>query len=109
MIQRCHQACFQFEVLAELYPGELHGYNPVVLSLIAFGLLPVVPRLSAQDDIFVTPIPNAPFSGVVHVERSMVRRDGSVRSVKTVRAIHRDAFGRIYNEYRMLLPASSNE
>jgi hypothetical protein len=82
---------------------------PVVLSLIAFGLLPAVPRLSAQDDIFVTPIPNAPFSGVVHVERSMVRRDGSVTSLKTARAIHRDTFGRIYNEYRMLLPASSNE
>lgn len=80
-----------------------------VLSLIVVALFLIVPRLSAQDDIFVTPIPNAPFSGVINVERSIVRRDGSVVNLKTVRAIHRDSHGRIYNEYRTLLPASSGE
>jgi hypothetical protein len=79
------------------------------LSVIALGLFLTVPRLSAQDDIFVTPIPNAPFSGVINVERSIVRQDGTVVNLKTVRAIHRDSHGRIYNEYRSLLPTSSSE
>ena len=79
------------------------------LSVIALALFLTVPRLSAQDDIFVTPIPNAPFSGVINVERSVVRQDGTVVNLKTVRAIHRDSRGRIYNEYRTLLPASSSE
>ena len=80
-----------------------------VLSVIALALFLAVPRLSAQDDIFVTPIPNSPFSGVINVERSIVRQDGTVVNLKTVRAIHRDSRGRIYNEYGTLLPASSTE
>ena len=79
------------------------------LSILAFALFLMVPRLSAQDDIFVTPIPNAPFSAVIHVERSTIRKDGTVVNLKTTRAIHRDSHGRIYNEYRTLLPASSGE
>jgi hypothetical protein len=43
------------------------------------------------------------------VERSIVRRDRTVANLKTVRAIHRDTRGRIYNEYRTLLPASSSD
>jgi hypothetical protein len=83
--------------------------STVVVSVIAFTLFAVVPRLSAQDDIFVTPVPNAPFSGVINVERSIVQRDGTVVNLKTMRAIHRDSRGRIYNEYRTLLPASSSD
>jgi len=60
---------------------------------------------SAQD-IFVTPIPNAPFTGVINVERSVVQRDGSVQDLRTVREIGRDSRGRIFNQYRTLLPAS---
>jgi hypothetical protein len=75
----------------------------------AVALFLTVPRLSAQDDIFVTPIPNAPFSAVINVQRSVIRPDGTAVSLKTVRAIHRDSRGRIYNEYRTLLPASSSE
>lgn len=59
------------------------------------------------QDIFVTPIPGVPFSGLVQVERSSVQPDGSVRSFKTIRAIARDSRGRIHNEARMLVPASS--
>jgi len=80
-----------------------------VLSVIALALFLAVPRLSAQDDIFVTPIPYSPFSGVINVERSVVRQDGTVVNLKTTRAIHRDSRGRIYNEYRTLLPTSSSE
>jgi hypothetical protein len=65
----------------------------------------VVAAASAQD-VFVTPIPNAPFSGVIRVQRSVVQRDGSIVDFKTIRDIGRDSQGRIYNEYRELLPAS---
>jgi hypothetical protein len=64
-----------------------------------------VPSASAQE-IFVTPIPNAPFSGVVKVERSVVVRDGSVFNSKTIRDIGRDSHGRIHNERRAIVPAS---
>lgn len=80
-----------------------------VLSFFVLPLLLIVPKLSAQDDIFVTPVPNAPFSGVINVERSIVHKDGSAATLKTVRAIHRDVRGRIYNEYRTLQPASTND
>ncbi len=64
-------------------------------------------RASAQrgPDIFVTPIPNAPFSAVIQVQRSFVR-DGSITALKTTREIGRDSQGRIYNESRMLVPLS---
>lgn len=62
----------------------------------------------ARLDIFVRPIPNAPFNGTIHVERTMVQPDGSIASFRTVRDIHRDSRGRIYNEARLLLPASSS-
>jgi hypothetical protein len=58
------------------------------------------------QDIFVTPIPNAPFTGVINVERAVVQRDGSTVQLKTIRDIGRDARGRIFNQYRTLLPPS---
>jgi hypothetical protein len=63
----------------------------------------------ARLDVFVTPIPNAPFSGVIDVQRSIVQRDGSIANFKTNRHIGRDSLGRIYNESRRLLPASNTE
>ena len=66
------------------------------------------PPASAQD-IFVTPIPNAPFSAVVNVERTRVQGDGSILNLKTIREIGRDSRGRIHNEARELVPASSSE
>jgi hypothetical protein len=75
-------------------------------AVFCFVLLVLCSAASAQD-IFVTPVPNAPFSGVIKVERSIVQRDGSVASFKTTRDIHRDSLGRIYNEARTLLPVSS--
>ena len=79
-----------------------------VLSTVALALFLIVPRLSAQDDVFVTPVPNAPFSGLIQVERSIVRQDGTVDNLRTTRAIGRDSRGRIFNEYRTLVPASSS-
>lgn len=64
--------------------------------------------LAQRADIFVTPIPNAPFSGVITVQRSIVQPDGAVLNLKTVRAIGRDSQGRIHNETRMLVPAADS-
>jgi hypothetical protein len=77
----------------------------LVLLLFAAGAV----RASAQGDVFVTPIPNAPFSGVVRVERSFVQPDGSVANLKSMRDISRDSRGRIHNEARAMVPVSSTE
>ncbi len=73
-------------------------------------LLTAAPAVHAQarPDIFVTPVPNAPFHGVVQVERSVVARDGSLVNLRSIREIGRDSQGRIHNESRVLLPASGN-
>jgi hypothetical protein len=57
---------------------------PAVSGLVLLAIAFAPPGASAQD-IFVTPILNAPFSAVVHVERSRVQRDGSIVSFKTIR------------------------
>jgi hypothetical protein len=59
--------------------------------------------------IFVTPVPNSPFTAVVSVERSWVLRNGSAINFKTIREIGRDSRGRIHNESRTELPAASTE
>jgi hypothetical protein len=63
----------------------------------------------AGPNIFVTPVPDAPFSAVVNVERSMIQADGNVKSFKTVRNIGQDSRGRIYNESRELVPVASTK
>jgi hypothetical protein len=68
----------------------------------------MAPPASAQD-VFVTPIPNAPFRAVINVERSVVEPDGSVVNLKTIRDISRDSRGRIHNESRLLVPVASTE
>jgi hypothetical protein len=65
-------------------------------------------RASAQS-FFMTPIANAPFSGVVNIERTMVRKDGSVMQFKSTRQVARDTRGRIHNEARVLVPVSSTD
>lgn len=84
----------------------VHGRSVVsVLFLLAAASLS-----SAQNgpDIFVTPIPNLPFSGLVNVERSRIDRDGLVIHFKTVREISRDSRGRIHSELRTLIPVGSH-
>ncbi len=71
--------------------------------------LAVAPLASAQGgpDIFVTPVPDAPFSAVIRVQRTIVAPNGSVTSLRTIREIGRDSRGRIYNERRMLVPVGN--
>lgn len=61
----------------------------------------------AQRGIFATPIPNAPFYGMVEVQRSFIRPDGKVKVWKSTQLIARDSTGRIYNEMHELVPVSS--
>jgi hypothetical protein len=58
------------------------------------------------DGVFVTPVPNVPFSAVVELESSQVLPDGSTEQKKTFNNIARDASGRIYNERRSMTPVS---
>jgi hypothetical protein len=76
--------------------------------LLSFVLATPAVLAQAGPDIFVTPVPNAPFHGVVQVERSIVASDGSFVNLRTIREIGRDSQGRIHNESRMLLPVSEN-
>lgn len=71
-------------------------------------LITVTASVSAQD-IFVTPIPGSPFSGVVNVERSIIHNDGSITNLKSFREIGRDSHGRIHNEMRSLVTAFSKQ
>lgn len=58
------------------------------------------------DGIFVTPIPNAPFTAKLEIVSHERLQDGSEHVVKTSNHIARGNSGRIYNERRMLVPAS---
>lgn len=56
--------------------------------------------------IFVTPIPNAPFTATVEI-LSHEKLPNGTENVRTTSAqVARDSSGRIYNELRMLVPAS---
>ncbi len=58
--------------------------------------------------IFITPVPNAPFTAKVQIVSQERLPNGSVRIRKTVNHIARQSSGRIYNERRELL-APGNE
>ncbi|HZQ17626.1 MAG TPA: hypothetical protein VFA90_02810 [Terriglobales bacterium] len=84
------------------------------LSLIslfcAFVLFLATPSQRAfAQGFFLTPIPNSPFSGVVNIERTMVRNDGSVIQVKSIQNVARDSLGRVHNEMRTFVPILSSE
>jgi hypothetical protein len=58
--------------------------------------------------IFLTPIPNAPFTGVIAVERTAVRNGAFVAILKTTRDVARDSQGRVYNIFRELVPVAES-
>lgn len=76
-------------------------------SLTFLSFLLVSTASASAQGIFVTPVPGAPFSGKVNVERSVIQPDGSVVSLKTMSEIGRDSRGRIHNESRALLPVAN--
>jgi hypothetical protein len=82
---------------------SLAAFSGFLLLVIPATLLPA----SAQVSIFLTPVPNAPFSAGVDVQRTVIRPDGSVFNLKSIRSLARDGIGRIHNESRMLIPTTS--
>ena len=73
-------------------------------------ILAVCPRAvdaQAGGSIFVTPIPHAPFSGTVRVERTDIQPNGTSLALWSEREIARDNDGRIYNEFRPFVPAAA--
>ena len=73
---------------------------------IAAACAPAVPAQTGGG-IFVTPIPNAPFSGTVRVERTDIQPNGNIVQLWSERKIARDNEGRIYNEYRPCVPTTT--
>jgi hypothetical protein len=73
----------------------------------AFLTFAAVPGGLAQrtSSIFITPVPDAPFTGVIKVDRTIVQPDGKVQTLNTIRDVGRDNRGRIYNVFRALVPA----
>lgn len=67
----------------------------------------VAAHAQSGGGIFVTPIPNAPFSATVRVERSVIEPDGNTLEFWSLRGIARDNEGRIYNEFRPFVPAGA--
>lgn len=78
------------------------------VCLFVFLVIANAGAFAQRAGIFVTPVPNAPFRGVVEVQRSIVQKNGTEINLKTMRIIARDGAGRIYTETRELVPASSS-
>jgi hypothetical protein len=77
-----------------------------VVAIVAAGA-PAVRAQAAGGGIFVTPIPNAPFSGTVRVERTDIQPNGKTLQLWSEREIARDNEGRIYNELRPFVPTTT--
>jgi hypothetical protein len=58
------------------------------------------------DGIWITPVPNAPFSATVQIVSHNKLPDGTEHVVKTENHIARSSSGRIRNERRLLVPQS---
>jgi TonB family protein len=55
------------------------------------------------NGIFVDPVPNAPFSGVLEISLRQKLSDGSFNDLRTINNIARDSMGRTYQENRRLV------
>jgi hypothetical protein len=71
-------------------------------ALLIFAVLPSGVAQNTSG-IFVPPVPDAPFTGVIKVDRTIVHPDGKVESLKTIRDTARDSRGRLYNVFRALV------
>jgi len=91
--------------MRSIFAPVSHSWLWVLLSFAT------VPLVSAQNtsSIFLTPVADAPFTGVIVVQRTMVSANGSPASeLKTIREVARDSQGRIRNVFRQLIPASDS-
>jgi hypothetical protein len=88
--------------------GSMFGPKNLSLALLSIAMVPLG---SAQNtsSIFLTPVADAPFSGVIVVQRRIVPANGGrPQELKTIREVARDSQGRIRNVFRQLIPASES-
>jgi hypothetical protein len=92
------------------------------LATIAVAFIPVIAAQSPQEalhapdgnfftrivSIFISPIPNAPFTATVSTEWTRQTSDGATVIVKNRRMVARDSQGRVFEERRRFVPADSN-
>lgn len=80
-----------------------------LISGICLSVSLVFAAAGALAQVFVTPVPNAPFQGVVEAQRSIVQKNGTMITLKTpvIQVIARDGAGRIRREVRQVSPAPS--
>jgi hypothetical protein len=87
-------------VLSVVIASLSHAQNQQQMPRDYRGIQIVVPG------IYVTPVPNAPFTAVVEILSHENLPDGSVNTHTTTAHIARSSSGRIYNERRQLVPTS---
>jgi hypothetical protein len=87
-------------VLSVVIASLSHAQNQQQMPRDYRGVQIVVPG------IYVTPVPNAPFTAVVEILSHENLPDGSVNTHTTIAHIARSSSGRIYNERRQLVPTS---
>jgi len=94
--------CFRFftTALCLLLPALTRAQSQQQMPRDYRGVETIVPG------IFVTPVPNAPFSATVEILSHESLPDGSETNLTTTAHIARSSSGRIYNERRQLVPAS---
>jgi len=92
------------------------------LATIAVALIPGIAAQSPQEplhapdgnaysrivSIFISPIPNAPFTATVSTEWTRQASDGATVIVKNRRMVARDRQGRVFEERCRFVPADSN-
>jgi hypothetical protein len=113
--------CLAVLLAPALFPSPLafaQGFGQLNAQLDTQTTAPTAPRAPMPldyrgvqthiDGIWVTPVPNAPFTANVQVVSHQVMPDGTERVVKTENLIARSSSGRIRNERRQLVPATFN-
>jgi len=81
--------------------------RPFPLAVWAIVLAAFSSVVATGQDIFVTPVANAPFGAVIRIDRTIINNDGSVIQLRNLRQIGRDSQGRVHNESREPVSASS--
>lgn len=94
----CFRSCAP--VLGCLLATFAHAQNQQQMPRDYRGVQTIVPG------IFVTPVPNAPFSATVEILSHEILPDGTTNTHTTTAHISRSSSGRIYNERRQLVPAT---
>jgi hypothetical protein len=85
----------------------LRRFRTIFLALALVGLATALPSQAQNaSDISLVPVANAPFSGAIHIEHTIVRRNGSVLTLQSTRDIRRDSIGRVYEAFRPVTPTS---